>query len=414
MMRILVIFGNIPLFGKERGNIQVLRALHEAGADVLFATNKEWGHDAIEPALDAAGLSWTPMAVARPLRRTMSARDVLKVGRDIVQGWRDLSQIIRAYRPTHIHIPNLRQALHNAPVLRSAGCPVVYRLGDDPVSASRVRTFLWRRLVVPNVTTFVCISEFIRQRAIESGVGSEAIRVIYNYPPERESKPQMDAEGNSSMEGSAGRTVVYMGQLTKEKGVDLLVEAALHICRERDDARFLIAGDYAWQNPFADKLIERVAQHGMDGRIQFLGYVEDVPGLLAASDIHVCPSVWEEPLSNVVPEAKKMGIPSVIFPSGGLPELIEHGVDGYVCSERTTKSLVDGLCYYLDMSEGDLSEAQHHAHSSLERLGITKEAFTRAWLDVYRRTGAQSIPSEDAFLAPDSTLSLAKDVRINA
>ena len=379
-MRILVVFGNIALFGKERGNIQALRVLHEAGADVLFVTNKEWGDAHIVPALEAADMNWAPMTVARPLRRTMSLRDVFKVGRDILRGWRDLIRIIRAYRPTHIHVPNEYQSIYNFPVLLLARRPIVYRLGDEPVASPAVLTWLWQNLVVPRVTTFVCVSEFIRKRVIEIGAAPGRTRVIYSYPPERSGE---ESAGDAGLAPFEGITVTYVGQLRPHKGVDLYVKTALALCATYDDVRFLVVGDYTWENAFAEGLMAQVKSSRFSERIIFTGYMEDVPALLAASDLHVCPSVWEEPLSNTVVEAKHAGTASVIFPSGGLPELVAHQHDGFICSARTADALREGVGHYLAQGPAAIQEAGKHARTSLERLGITKHAFTEAWLDVY-------------------------------
>ena len=379
-MRILVLFGNIPLLGKERGNIQVLKTLSETGAEVLFVTNKEWGHEAIHPTLDELGMAWDPMVVARPLRRAMTPIDVLGVARDVVVGWGELMRIIRRFRPTHIHVPNEYQSLYNLPVLLLARRPIVYRLGDAPVQTPRFLKTLWSRLVVPRVSQFVCVSEYIRERLLEEGASPERVRVIYSYPPERAPLPP---EERVRVEPFDGHTVAYMGQIAEHKGVDLLVEAAVALCRERDDVRFLVAGDYTWQNPFAEGLIQHVESLGLSDRIQFLGYVEDVPGLLAAADLHVCPSVCAEALSNTVVEAKQVAVPSVVFPSGGLPELVEHDVDGWICEAKTAESLRAGIARYLEMGEAELRSVGQAARASMARLGITEEAFADRWVEVY-------------------------------
>jgi glycosyltransferase involved in cell wall biosynthesis len=310
----------------------------------------------------------------------MGIRNLALVARDLVVGWWELIQIIRQFRPTHIHVPNEYQSVYNIPVLAASGVPIVYRLGDAPVETPRFLRELWSRLVVPSVSCFVCISEFIKREAIKAGASEEKIRVIYNFPPERPSLPPGE---RIRVESFAGRTVLYMGQLSEEKGVDLLIEAAVDLCQIRDDVRFLIAGDYTWQNPFAETLIEQVRVLGLSDRIAFMGYVKDIPGLLAVADIHVCPSVWEEPLSNVVPEAKQAGVPSVIFPSGGLPELVAHEQDGYVCREKSAGALREGIEYFLDSDEERLDEAGLAARVSLEQLGITRQVFTEAWREVY-------------------------------
>ena len=304
------------------------------------------------------------------------ARAALRLNRDVIR-------VARAYRPTHVHTMNETYALDLLPAFRLLGVPVVYRMGDAPSQHRRAYRFAWRHLIAPTVTRFVAISKFVRSRLVEAGVPPRKITVIHNYPPERPPLPETDlpAELRAPFDG---RTVVYMGQITEDKGVDLLVEAATALCRERSDVRVLIAGDYSWRNPFADALVAAVEASDVAGQIHFLGHIEDIGGLLALADMHICPSVWEEPLSNVVLEAKRAGVPSVVFPSGGLPELVvEDGRDAVLCPTKTAGAIESGLRHYLDLPDDALADAGGAARDSLGALGITREAFVRAWADVY-------------------------------
>lgn len=377
--RVLVIFGNIPLLGQERGNIQAMNAVKAAGMDTLFVTHNEYGHEVIQPTLDDFGHAWTVATYPGLLSRGMSLGEWRKRLTSIVRGMREFLQIARAYEPTHIHACNSSHFLGLLPALWLLRVPVVYRLGDAPQQHRPLFRFIWRFLIAPRVDRFVCISKFIQDLIIEAGADPDQTRVIYSYPPDR---PAPKAE--NLPEAQRGRTILYMGQLSEEKGVGLLVKAAIKLCTEREDLRFLVAGDYTWQNPYAEALIKCIADLGLSQRVQFLGYVDDIPALLAQTDVHVCPSICQEALGNVVLEAKQAGVPSVVFPSGGLPELVvEQGRDGFVCAERSAESLEAGLRHYLDMDEEELAAAKVVARRSLPELGITREAFNEAWEAVY-------------------------------
>lgn len=402
--RVLVMLGGIPLHGQERGNIQVFTALKDAGVECLFVTHKTYGHESIQPALDRLGLPWTVATYPRPLRRGMSAREWTGRLRQIVVGNLEFWRVGRRFRPTHIHVCNEGHFAMLLPAVRALGAPVVFRLGDEPRQHRPVFREFWRRVILPSVDRWVAISDYVRGKLLAAGADPQAVRVIYNYPPERRPATSETALGGSAgatrgdevlMEARhrpfEGRSVVYMGQLTEDKGVGLLVDAALRLCRERTDVRFLIAGDYSWQNPFAEGLMGQVEASGLADRIRFLGYVDDVPALLELAEIHCAPSVREEPLGNVVLEAKKASVPSVVFPSGGLPEMIvEGGADGFVCRTKSVDALTDGLNHYLNLSEGELVSASRAAAASLQRLGIKRGAFKRKWLDVYDDAGAGS------------------------
>lgn len=392
--RVLVMLGGIPLHGQERGNIQVFTALKDTGVEALFVTHKAYGHESIQPALDGLGLRWTVGTYPGLLSRGMGPREWGQRAREIAAANWDFWRAGRAFRPTHVHVCNEGHVLALLPAVRALGVPVVFRLGDEPRQHRPLFRRIWHRLILPSVDQWVCISDYVRGKLLAAGADPATIRVIHNAPPER--PPDLEISGTAGStrgddaladvvaEPFGGRTVVYMGQLNENKGVHLLVEAALRLCRERPYVRFLIAGDYAWQNPFARGLMAEVEAAGLQDRVRFLGYVNDVPALLALADVHAAPSVWEEPLGNVAVEAKRAGVPSVVFPSGGLPELVvEQGRDGLVCAAKTADALEAGLRHYLDATDAALVASKEAAKSSLARLGITREAFTEAWLDVY-------------------------------
>ena len=400
-IRVLVMLGGIPLHGQERGNIQVFTALQGQGVEPLFVTHKGYGHESIQPLLDRLGLPWTTGTYPGLISRGMVPREWAARAREVAAANRDFWQAGRAFGPTHIHVCNEGHFLLLLPAVRALGVPVVFRLGDEPRQHRPIFRALWRRAIVPSVDQFVCISGFVREKLIAAGADPSKIRVIHNAPPVR--PEEMVAGGSAGSTGGddalatvaaepfGGRTVVYVGQLNENKGVHLLVEAALRLCQEQSDLRVLIAGDYEWRNPFAKGLMRRVERAGLTDRIRFIGYVNDVPGLLALADVHCAPSVWQEALGNVVVEAKQAGTPSVVFDTGGLPELVlKDGHDGLVCAEKSADALEAGLCHYLDMDEVQLTAAKRAAADSLGRLGITREAFTKAWLDVY--SGAPSVP----------------------
>lgn len=160
------------------------------------------------------------------------------------------------------------------------------------------------------------------------------------------SEPLLDRPVPHPSDGA--RAPVRLGQIRLHKGVGLLVEAALALYRARND-------------------------------IRSLGYVEDIPGLLASADIHGAPSVGEEPFGLAVVEAKLAGIPSVILASGGVTELVEHSRGGWVSRAKTAEPLREDVEHVLYMGAVARREVGKEARALLDRLGITKEAYAQAW-----------------------------------
>jgi glycosyltransferase involved in cell wall biosynthesis len=376
--RVLVLLGNIPLLGQERGNIQVFYALKRHNVDALFVTNRAWGHQCIQPMLDSLGLKWTAASYLGRFRKGMGIREWWRNIACIARGSLTLWKLLQKYKPTHIHLCNVDHFINFLPVLLMTRVPLIYRLGDVPARHRKEYRLLWQRIIIPKISKFVCISEFAKSSLVSLGAPEEKCRVIYNQAPARK-RPAVSSSKAKLRKGRA-YTVLYVGQLAPHKGVDVLVDAAMQMCKSRNDLEFLIAGDYEWQNEFARALMGAVESAGMAEQVRFLGYVDEVQDLFRLSDLHVLPSVWEEPLSNVVMEAKQAAIPSVVFSSGGIPEVIEHGTDGFICHDKTTEGLTTGLRYYIDRPVRTSTHGQN-AKASLESLSVNH--FGRLWDAVF-------------------------------
>lgn len=114
-----------------------------------------------------------------------------------------------------------------------------------------------------------------------------------------------------------GRRVVFVGRLSRQKGLDTLVEAAARL--ETPDASVLVVGD----GPDREHLMRLVTQLNLDGRVRLLGFLphERVPAVLAHADVLVLPSVYEE-LGSVLVEAMHSGVPIVASRVGGIPDAV--------------------------------------------------------------------------------------------
>ena len=152
------------------------------------------------------------------------------------------------------------------------------------------------------------------------------------------------------------------------------------------DIRLDVIGDIdgwaprGWEG-YRERLRKRAGLADLAGRVHFLGWREDVPALLATAAVHCCPSLPEqrEGFGIVNLEAKAAGIPSVVFPTGALPELISHRENGWVCAEVSADALAEGIEYFL-ACPARLTSAGRSARESVERFG--KERFADTWWSV--------------------------------
>jgi glycosyltransferase involved in cell wall biosynthesis len=152
--------------------------------------------------------------------------------------------------------------------------------------------------------------------AIAKGWPRERITYLPNFVPD---SAVAAAAAVSVAPGGRAPLALALGRLHPNKGFDLLLEA-LAATRE---VTLWIAGD----GPLRPRLERLATRLGITGRVRFLGWREDVPRLLAAADLLVCPSLYE-PLGNVVIEAWSARLPVVATASDGPAGLIEDGESG--------------------------------------------------------------------------------------
>ncbi len=141
---------------------------------------------------------------------------------------------------------------------------------------------------------------------------------IFDIPEEQAKQKRVES-------GVTGETfiILYAGRLVKEKGADILLQAASLL--EINNWRLFIAGDGSEMKA----LTVQCERLGLNEKVQFLGSRADIPELMAASDLVVLPSRWEG-LPLTLLEAMAAGKPVVACRVGGTPEVIEDGREGYL------------------------------------------------------------------------------------
>jgi glycosyltransferase involved in cell wall biosynthesis len=258
--------------------------------------------------------------------------------------------------------PALAVTVHNAPP-GGATALVVYRLLEY-ICARRADIVL-------------CASADLLTRMRARRARTE----LFEVPAPRRPAPTAAEVATARTElGAGGRPVVLaVGRLAPQKGLDVLIDAAVR-WRERDPhPRTVIAG----AGPLAAALRAQTSRVGAD--VVLLGARDDVPALLAAADVVVVPSRWEA-RALIIQEAMLAGRPLVATCVGGTPELT--GPDGAVLvPPEDPAAVADAVAAVLDDASlaGRLSAA---ARQRSVTFPSQKDAI-RAALAVYGRLAAR-------------------------
>lgn len=140
---------------------------------------------------------------------------------------------------------------------------------------------------------------------------------------------------------NGARKLLYVGRVSREKGLDHLMAAFERLRAQRDNVELVVVGD----GPYKAEL-EKSAR---DRSVAFVGYQrgDQLARLYASADVFVFPSTTDT-FGNVVLEAQASGVPAVVANQGGPAEQITPGVNGFVVNPEDANEMAEAIRSLLD------------------------------------------------------------------
>ena len=258
---------------------------------------------------------------------------------------------------------------------------------------ARVERRSWYNRQLYGVWTDAVIAscELIRHRLqAKLRVPDERIRTIY-YPADPPAAPSA-GERAAKQEAllrelgfAPGRFLLaVVGRIAPEKGHERLLRALALLVRRVPHAALLIVNKgYPGEAPHRERLEQRVRELGVEPWVRWLGFREDVRQVMASADLGVIPSIASELNCRVAVEFFSVGTPVVAFPTGALPEVVEHGVSGLVTATASPEALEAALFQVAANPKLLKSLAEGAMVQAVARFG--ESGFLRATLDVYEQ-----------------------------
>ena len=170
--------------------------------------------------------------------------------------------------------------------------------------------------------------------------------------------------GSTYEEGIRGNYFLYFGRLSKEKGIQTLIEA---FSKAHVEEKLYIVGT----GPEEEQLRLMVKNLGMEDRVLLLGFKTGAElKEIVANALCVClPSEWYENGPYSILEAQALGRPAIVSDYGGLPELVEDGKTGYISKAGSIVDLTEKI--------------QDMSHSQMDSTYISNKAAKEYSADMY-------------------------------
>lgn len=216
-------------------------------------------------------------------------------------------------------------------------------------------TYELGNLVVSACDRIITVSEYIKRTVLNrfplaegkifafySGVEIGKFHRIYdeNIRPKRKAIRQQYGITDEN------KVILFVGRLSKVKGVDILIKAFSKLRTSHPEAYLLIVGSKWFSDDSIDeygKKIRDIIVKEQIKNVAFTGFVPpvNIPDMFLAGDIFVCSSQWQEPLARVHYEAMASGLPIITTNRGGNAEIIRNNVTGIVIDDYSNP---DAFC----------------------------------------------------------------------
>ena len=223
----------------------------------------------------------------------------------------------------------------------------------------------------PHVDGFHAVSKAIGAEAIKYGAPVEKIRCVY-------SGLDLDYYRFTPCiyQNFGTLKIISIGRPHWKKGYTYAVDA-FAMLKGRVDFKYTIVG--AKQEEY----IFQVNQLGLEKQISLLGKKphEKVMQLLRHSHLLLLPSV-EEGIANVVLEAMALGVPVISTDCGGMAEVIEDGVNGFLVPVRSPSAIADAIWKFSLLSPKDRLQMVREARSTIEKQH-TEESMVNGMVELY-------------------------------
>ncbi len=242
------------------------------------------------------------------------------------------------------------------------------------------------RRILRRFSAVVAVSQAQADLVMRAGVSPERVAVIRNaVGPDQFEQPD-PASGErlrKFFRRAPARIVGAAGRLSPEKGFDTLVRAARLVRDANVDAGFVVFGD----GPLRESLHRLIRSQGLEDRFILAGFRSDLGRFLPHLDLAVLPS-YAEGLPVVLLEALAAGVPVVATRVGGIPEVIDDGVQGFLVSPRDFSAMA------LRIQDALADPERLHALGSHGRQRVREEFMFHAqatrYADLFTRVSRNS------------------------
>ncbi|MDH5174708.1 MAG: glycosyltransferase family 4 protein [Elusimicrobiota bacterium] len=302
------------------------------------------------------------------------------------------NNFINETKPDCIHVHNMHyfskvHALAIQEIATRKGVPLIltaHNVWDDNLFLDLTNNIKWSHIIT--------VSHFIKREIMGTGYSHRNITVIHHGIDQDIYSPKVDAQPVfKKYPVLRGKKVIFHpARMGLAKGCDVSIKALRIIKQRFPDVVLVLAGTkniIDWvqsQQKDIAYMVSLVEFLGLEDNVLIDAFrLEDMPKMYAASLVCVYPSTVSEPFGLTMLEALSSGRPMVVTETGGMPEIIKDGINGFIIPVKDFESLASRINCLLGNKE--LRERLGHTGRQMVEQQYTKEIVAESTLRLYKK-----------------------------
>jgi glycosyltransferase involved in cell wall biosynthesis len=248
---------------------------------------------------------------------------------------------------------------------------VAFPLRRNPLTAMKYKSVARR---------IIAVSLFVRELLVASGIDKRRVDVVYDGFDLNEVTHSSNARQRLGVPAEAC-LIGCAGQFVAEKGHEYLIRAFARITEVIPSAILVLIG----YGVLKDEYLKLVQELGLEGKVLFPGFVPDLGSVLPALDLFVFPSLHEG-LGSSLLVAMACEVPICASRTGGIPEIIQDGVTGYLFNPGDAAAMTQRVLDALQSPQRSRALAEAAAKTVAQRFSVARmvEATREVYANVLR------------------------------
>lgn len=326
--RILLLVGATRVYGAEIGMLNVMRGLKKRGYHIHCVVSG-WNDGDFISRLQEENIPYSVLYLGFIyVSRIFWSLDTLSHYPRAAIAFYKLK---KRFGPDYIYHLSFRTVLMLFPFLKRENN--IHHVED--IIAKSASNFLFYSIIRRKVSQFIAVSAAVEKTLIALNIPSSRITVIPNGIPDFK-----EIQSKYRNENKDKFTIGIVGQIVPRKGHILLVHALDIVERSGKGFRCMIIG--RGDTNYIQEVKEWVERYALESRIQWTDYIRDRYLIYKELDILVVPS-YEEAFGLVALEASLFGMPVIASNVGGLAEIVQDGVTGFLFQPGDYEQLADKI-----------------------------------------------------------------------